>query len=714
MVLQIHDPGRVGLRKGIRAAIALPIATATTLYVLDDRVGALFAAFGTVGLLVTADYAGSPLRRLVSYVLTGVAGAAVLVIGWAASQGIASAVVVTAVVAFCLSFVSLLRGMLAVGIPAVLLIYVVAVTVGGPPASLPGYLLAWGVAVVVGTLAALFVLPHDVRHDIRDALVAALGAAADVVGAAWLDRRDGGLAAHAAALGAAIDRVNQTYDGKPFRPTGASRRDRALTLLVGCVNNARLLLADPVRDVPQADPGPGVHGRRAMAHALEAALRDLSAAMADPSRAPSAAELDDARVEHQRSTQAWVLDQVRSGADPESTARVVQDDHVLRMACVLGQQMVALGREANGAPDEDLAAEPPVPERPWSTVIRAHLSLRSPWLRIALRSALGLALAILVVQLTGVQHGFWVLLGVLSVLRCDMAGTRSFALLAVVGTVIGVVVGTLVVLLVGQQAVVLWLLLPLAVFLAAWAPVAFSYPVGQAAFSLFILLILGVTQWPPELRSGLVRVEDIAIGAAVALVVGILLWPRGAIAALHREVADALRSAQAYATLGMRALVEPIADDDLARARLDARIRAERASETYDMAVMQRGPGVRDTTAWAGMTNAAHLLLAVGRILGILRRDPPPLSGSPALGASVDSARAEVTKHWLAVADEVEGSAGPPEPPAPRPPLAMPGPVLVHDEASAEAYVIAVWTVNWADHLDRLRPRAAAAAAAHG
>lgn len=710
MALQIHDPGRVGLRRGIRAAIALPIATATTLYVLDDQVGTLFAAFGTVGLLVTADYAGSALRRLVSYSLTGLVGAALLVIGWAASQAIVSAVVVTAVIAFCLSFVGLLRGMLAVGIPAVLLIFVVAVTVGGPAADLPGYLLAWGVAVVVSTITALVILPHDVRNDIREALSGALAAAADVGGAAWLDRPGDGLESRAVALGRAIDRVNETYDGKPFRPTGASRRDRALTLLVGSVNNARLLLADAIRAVPQPDSAPGVPGRRAMASALDAALRDLSAAMADPARAPSAAALDTARLEHQRSTEAWVLKQASSGADPESIACVVQDDHVLRMACVLGQQMVALGREVNGAPDEDLAAEPPVPQRPWSAVIRAHLSLHSPWLRIALRSALGLATAILVVQLTGVQHGFWVLLGVLSVLRYDMAGTRSFAVLAVVGTVVGVAIGTAVVLLVGQHAVILWFLLPVAVFLAAWAPVAFSYPVGQAAFSLFILLVLGVTQWPPELRSGLVRVEDIMIGAAVALLVGILLWPRGAIAALHREVAEALRSAQAYATLSMGALVETVLAADLARARLDARVRAERASETYDMAVMQRGAGVRDTTAWAGMTNAAHLLLAVGRILGMLRRDPPPLAGSPDLAASVDAARAQVSRHWLAVADDVEGAAGPPGPPVPEPLLAMPGPALVHDEDSAHAYVIAVWTVNWADHLDQLQPRAVASA----
>lgn len=54
MRLTIHDPGHVGLRRGIRAAIAIPLALAIAMYVIDDVTGAIFTVFGSIGLLVNA------------------------------------------------------------------------------------------------------------------------------------------------------------------------------------------------------------------------------------------------------------------------------------------------------------------------------------------------------------------------------------------------------------------------------------------------------------------------------------------------------------------------------------------------------------------------------------------------------------------------------------------------------------------------------------
>ena len=46
----------------------------------------------------------------------------------------------------------------------------------------------------------------------------------------------------------------------------------------------------------------------------------------------------------------------------------------------------------------------------------SHLSFRSVWFRNAVRGGVGLALAVTVVEITDVSHGFWVVLGTLSVL----------------------------------------------------------------------------------------------------------------------------------------------------------------------------------------------------------------------------------------------------------------------------------------------------------
>ena len=65
--------------------------------------------------------------------------------------------------------------------------------------------------------------------------------------------------------------------------------------------------------------------------------------------------------------------------------------------------------------------------------ILSHLSFRSVWFRNALRGAVGLALAVTVIEVTNVSHGFWVVLGTLSVLRTNALGTGATALRAVGG-----------------------------------------------------------------------------------------------------------------------------------------------------------------------------------------------------------------------------------------------------------------------------------------
>lgn len=167
MVLTIHDPEGLGLRRGIRAAVALPVGLAIALFVADDATGAIFTVFGTIGLLINADFAGSGMQRLGSYLATGLAGTVALVLGWAVSPTTVMAVALTVVVAFALSFANLLRGPIAVGTPAVLLIFVVAVSVVGTPTNLRSYLLGWWLAVVVCTVTALVLLPRNHRQDFR-------------------------------------------------------------------------------------------------------------------------------------------------------------------------------------------------------------------------------------------------------------------------------------------------------------------------------------------------------------------------------------------------------------------------------------------------------------------------------------------------------------------------------------------------------------------
>ena len=177
----------------------------------------------------------------------------------------------------------------------------------------------------------------------------------------------------------------------------------------------------------------------------------------------------------------------------------------------------------------------------------SHVERHSVWLHNSLRGGAALGLAVLIASLTGAQHSFWVVLGALSVLRSNALSTGQNALRGLLGTVAGFVAGAALLALIGSNTTILWLVLAPAVLVAGFAPAAVSFAAGQGAFTLTLVILYNILQ-PAGWRVGLVRVEDVAMGCAVSLLVGILLWPRGAGAALARALADAYEEGAAYLT----------------------------------------------------------------------------------------------------------------------------------------------------------------------
>jgi uncharacterized membrane protein YccC len=174
-----------------------------------------------------------------------------------------------------------------------------------------------------------------------------------------------------------------------------------------------------------------------------------------------------------------------------------------------------------------------------------HASLRSVWFLNSARGALALAAAVAVADLTNVQHGFWVVLGTLSVLRTNAASTGSTALRALVGTAAGFFIGAAFIVAIGNNTEALWAALPVAVLVAAYSPGTAPFAVGQAAFTVTISVLYNILV-PVGWRVGVLRVEDVAIGAAVSALVGVLFWPRGATSLVADDLADAFHSGGVY------------------------------------------------------------------------------------------------------------------------------------------------------------------------
>jgi len=119
--------------------------------------------------------------------------------------------------------------------------------------------------------------------------------------------------------------------------------------------------------------------------------------------------------------------------------------------------------------------------------------------------------------------------------------------------------------------------LPIAVAVAAYAPGALPFTIGQAAFTVVVLVLFNLLA-PAGWKVGLLRIEDVAIGCLVSLVVGVLFWPRGASSVVGDDLADAFRRGAAYLTQAVDwALGSRDAPPDAGAAAVTAGIRLDEA-----------------------------------------------------------------------------------------------------------------------------------------
>jgi hypothetical protein len=154
-----------------------------------------------------------------------------------------------------------------------------------------------------------------------------------------------------------------------------------------------------------------------------------------------------------------------------------------------------------------------------SRSFQASLDTQPVWFANSARAAVAMGLAALIAGVFTLEHGFWIALGILPVLRAgDTAGARTF-LQEQGGTLAGFMSSAVLVALVGSHREVYWIALPITAFVAAYVSTAVGFVAGQAAFTLFVVVLLNIVT-SLGYRAGILRLEDIAIGGAISLVLG--------------------------------------------------------------------------------------------------------------------------------------------------------------------------------------------------
>jgi len=731
-----RDGDLLALRRAARAAIVMPGLFALSVKVIGNPTVAAFAAFGSFSMLLLASFSGPMADRVRAQIALAVCGAAFVTIGTLVSTVDWLAALVTALVAFGVLFAGVVSSVLASATTALLLSLILPVSLPGAAATIPDRLAGWGMAAGASLLAITLLWPSPTRDQLRGPAIAAARALAErlrtnvayVLGKRSLSPQQ--LEEAAERADNAVHGLERAFFATPYRPTGLTTAARVLVRLVDELGWLNAVVSQATGHIRRASVDPAVCAvKSAAATVLESGADLLESSRGDPGPLRAAIErLRAALIEMERHATV-TLPAVGGGGAGSGTVeeeRAVGElisalDPAFRaqeLSFVVSQIGANTGAVAAAEQRSWLARvagrEPVISDTLSSAQQRAasHLARHSVWLHNSLRGGAALGLAVLVAALIGAEHSFWVILGSLSVLRSNALSTGQNAARGLLGTVIGFIIGGLLVTVIGADTTVLWLLLAPAVLIAGFAPAAVSFATGQAAFTVTLLILYNILA-PAGWHVGLVRVEDVALGCAVSLVVGVLFWPRGAAAALGDALATAYTDGAHYlaaaVAFGMgrcdaasAARAEPTSESSRAAAA------ARRLDDTFRTYLAERGAKqipLADVTAL--VTGVAGLRLAAEAVLDLWQRDDGSRDGDRAAARQELVATAQLVTGWYErLAASLAGDGEVPEP--------LPREVLDDNRlldalardlggASRRASATAVRMIWTGDHIDAAR-----------
>ena len=541
----------------LRAVIVVPSLFALGLEGFGNLQLALFAAFGGFANLVVASFGGSRRDKAVAHLGLALTGSVGLIIGTAVNGIDWLAVLVTIPVTFGIFFAGVAGPNAASGVIAALFPFVLSVATPGTVGMIPDRLAGWWLASAVSTVAVLVLSPPSPGDRLR---AAAAGSARAL--AAVLDAATDGTATpadHQACQAAKHELIN-AFASTPYRPTGLATADQAMASVVQYLEWCTALVADATDGHPNLDRA--ARPDRDLLAETAVVLRQTGDLLAGQDRSAPLPDLDE--LERRREASIAYRRSAAPDGDYDSTETAARHafhaqaislavrglvlDALIATRRADPETIAARRRGWYGAQPEGTEAERRAAAVSGAVgVLTRHASIRSVWFLNSLRASLALGVAVLVADVSGVQHGFWVVLGTLSVLRTNAASTESTALRALGGTVIGFAVGALLLLGIGTSTPALWAALPIAIGVAAYAPGTLPFIFGQAAFTVVIVVLFNLLV-PVGWKVGLLRIQDVAIGCLVSLIVGALFWPRGAASVVGDDLADAFRIGAAYLT----------------------------------------------------------------------------------------------------------------------------------------------------------------------
>jgi hypothetical protein len=599
-----------------RAAIVIPLAFAFADLLLRSPQSLVFVMFGCFSLLVISDFGGFRRKRALAYLTATLVGAAFVALGTLVSTSTWLPALIMFVVGFAISFSRIFGGYVAAANLGMLLAFVIAATIPAPPDAIPARVGGWAMAGLVSTAAAVALWPRFERVMTNKLASRALLAVADLVegmraggdGANFLHLEEGARVA--------VQEARRAYALMGKRPIAPARRDRAfIQLLIECERVVDII--ERPFNQNRAAVRPALPEGDQLVASVVAALRACADVLKGGPK-PHLHAIEVARLQHRAALDRWASDQLRAGRPTEEVLDGLDVDDTLRVVSYI---TFTLGRHAviaaGAKPDAGDAAIDVL------QAIRTHLEPPSTVLQGSLRVAIGLALAVFVASTFGLSHAFWVVLGTIQVLRSNALGTGRTIVLAVAGNAIGVLIGGVFAVIAGNDPAVMWIAFPISVFLAAYAATTIGFMLSQAAFTINLIIVFNLIS-PAGWQVGLVRIEDLLVGALISLMVGLLLWPHGARRELARALGGLYGSLVEYLGPGFdrvlgftpsAELAPSHAADPMRKGVVRARDRADAAFDTF---ITEKGDRSFDQETAAFLLSSANHAILAGDLLDVI------------------------------------------------------------------------------------------------
>ncbi|MBT3163874.1 FUSC family protein [Streptomyces sp. Vc74B-19] len=532
-------PSRVESVGAARRAVRVTVAAVAGFYpavdLLDRPVLALYTLFIPVAFGLLSPLPGCGRRRAGTVLRAVPAAAALIVLGTYLAAASWSAALGMLLVGFVLVLGASIGSRAAGVVPALQLSYILASFPPYAPGTLPDRLAGLAVGATLTVLCEWLLLPEPRQPSYRDRVAGSLDLAAHAVRDLLRGVADGPETAEALWAACRDLRFSRTPAGG--RPTGAGARDRALAQAGYATRRCLDLLAvlapllRPPVDLPSAT----------LLRGLAAACSDTAGALRGTHPAPDPEGIEEMTAQY--AAARGVPSDLRGDPHPLLSRQSALLAVAVSAVTVSAAVALATGRRGPlpGLPREQFWYAGASTARLWWVRIADHVTPRSVVFQNAVRTASGLALARLVAGSLDLSHGFWVLLGMLTLGRTTAGATWSAVRGAVAGTLVGSLAAGALLVSVGDATEVYAALLVPTALVAFWAGPVGGPAWGQGLFTLVVSMAFAQIA-PVTWQLAGARIVDVLTGSVIGLVCGVLAWPAGARAEMRRSAADLFRT----------------------------------------------------------------------------------------------------------------------------------------------------------------------------